>query len=566
MVTVHEAPAEFFATVGGTLQRAPRPAILADSREAEFARILRAAGIPQSDGTEFSDSPCTPGECGVGTSRPDFIPLNLFSAVKGTCLEDDPLMAGTVLLDPFGRSRYSMLATAAFTVEQRESLTCEDGPCVETGGNCFESSMVFHGHRALLHQRAFLLGGGSLFAMGESVYAVENSLPETGMPMLDTGKTGHFLMGGIPFPACPCTEPGTTCVVAGCGFYYFDDAYDCCQPDDPMLRGAGVVSMPAPSAVFASAPRQDSMFLQFDGDLVSPLGSLGLLGRELPAGGSRLRYPDNWVGASPDGDLALWGDFAWYLADLSPAVDLPMSAHPETQASRLFLNALFMKTWSPPASTPELDVELVLTDPGCFELTGPDDLEFEIRFHSTSAAPVHEVGLTITLPEGVAVTSCEGEPLQEGAALSWTLSEMPPNQVLRCTFSFPGASFYWFELALHTVYDRFDPVPVDWSGEIELDQAVIIDSDDDGVCDNADPEPFIPSICGDQNGDYMDDCWTNDDDDNDCECDCGDDYPPRKKAPSDCSCTTGNRAGDHIPWLAVPLLLGLLARRRRRPD
>ncbi|MBU1069268.1 MYXO-CTERM sorting domain-containing protein, partial [Myxococcota bacterium] len=348
-------------------------------------------------------------------------------------------------------------------------------------------------------------------------------------------------------------------------FYYFDDAYDCCQPDDPMLRGAGVVSVPASSAVFASAPRQDSMFLQFDGDLGGTLGPLGLLGLELPAGGSRLRYPDNWVGGTPDGNLALWGDSTWYLADLSPAVDLPVSAHPETQASRLFLNALFSTTWNPPSATPELGVELVMTDQGCFTQPGPDDLEYEIRFHSTSAVPVHEAVLTITLPEGVAVASCEGEPLQEGAELSWTLSEMPPNQVLGCVFMIPSANLYWFEVSLHTVYDRFAPVPVDWSGVVELEQAVILDSDDDGVCDNADPEPFIPSICGDQDGDHMDDCWTNDDNlDNDCES--GDEYPYSRKAPSDCSCTTGSRADEHGPWLAALLLLALLALRRRKAN
>lgn len=155
VVSVHEAQAPFDAPVpslSGPLDHPPRPAIAADGEEAMFAAVLRAAGIPMSNGAAFLDVPCDPGACGPGTERPDLLPLELLNPERDSCLGDTPFTALTSLLDRAGLPRYTNLAFAGFTRARREEVSCERSPCaLGTIPQCFDSPLIFHGHRLLLH-------------------------------------------------------------------------------------------------------------------------------------------------------------------------------------------------------------------------------------------------------------------------------------------------------------------------------------------------------------------------------------------------------------------------------
>ncbi len=572
VVSVHEAAQQFQGPVGLILRLAPTPGLLVDGAEAGFAAVLRAAGIFQSDGTEFTEEPCVPGACGPGTARPDFIPIELLNLDSGACIDPDRPWWDTILLDENGnarRSRYAMVATAGFSPALRETVLCEDGPCTVLDDACFTSPMTFHGHRIRQHLHQFIHANGHMLALGQSVYGLENFQYQPGMPMLDPFPESGLMLGVIPPPACPCGFIGYSCVTGGCRDAA-DLPVDCCLPDDPYDRGAGAVARPGvvPST-YAFSSLTHPVF-QLDGDFTPAYGPLGPIGTITPAGAS-VNHADEGIAAGGGDHLILSDGWFWhqlhYLADVPLSTALPMSSHPETQPSRLFLNALMSSRYS--WDVPDLSVYAILStnSPYCVGETG--DLELPALLQLWGPLPVDtfpELTISMTLPEGVEMVFCEGEPVGEGAFWVWRLYDVSRDLQLECRFIFHERGSFPFTIDLDYRWGDADLLSGETSLTSNLDVIGSADSDGDGVIDCGDPSPRNPAICGDWNGNGLDDCSGPEPDADDLcmetDCEYGKDPEPA------CACTAGSRPPRSTPSPGFALLhLLLLAaglRHRRR--
>ncbi len=456
VVSVHEAPQAFQAPLPPpylVLGFAPRPAIVADGREAEFAAVLRAAGIPQSDGTEFSDEPCAPGACGPGTARPDFLTLEALSPQRGYCLNTNPTSSLTTLLDGEGVARYSQVALSGFTVAQRESVTCEEDPCVPGDYECFGSPLAFHGHRALTHLGQYRSGGGWIFALGEAGYALENASRRPGWPFYDSGLPGHFFVG-VPDPiTCPCMNPEYTCYEDGCYNDWNQTRFDCCLLTDEALRGVVLASVPAAQARFSEAGVLTHPGWQFDGDLGAPLGPMGLMGLPEPDGTDLLGSSTGWIASEGGGYLALGtGATVNYLADVRLGTALPVTANPETNFSRLYLNTLFARNRATGGAGLEAEVTVTPERGTCPDPLLPLRTRFGFRVISNTRVTANELRLELDLPDGVGFVSCEPAAQLDGRRVIWRLDRQEGRYGLACTFDFPAEGSYPFATALTVDY------------------------------------------------------------------------------------------------------------------
>lgn len=571
IVTVHQATQDFIGTTGRLLQRAPTPGILADGAEGVFAAVLRAAGIPQSDGAPFESTSCEPGGCGPGTARPDFLPLEALVAFPDPCPEPSQDWVDTLLINS-GRlprlERYALIATAGFGPATRETFLCEDGPCETRDASCLTAPLVFHGHQIQRHLRAYA-AWGDLFALGEAVFGFENSPLNPALPVGDPFGYSGFLFSRIDWPPCPCDIEGFPCVPGGC----HDGAglpRDCCLPDDPAWRGAGVG--PVPGAIPGAFTRAGliSPALQLDGDWTPTPGPGGAFGMHTPVGSSR-DLPSN----EPDGHaFTEAGDFlvmsrqnyrgaTHYMADLPLSPDTPVSAHPETQNARVFLNALIgaRHAWD----LDWLDIYGNLMGgayPSCVGNTGDVTLRVNIMFYGKFPLwLLSELSIDLSLPDGVEVDFCEGDPVIEPNRLRWNLADVEfPNLNLTCLLVFRarGAFPFTFDLSY-----RWGTDPDTSAATTNTDTITLVastDTDGDGWVDCEDPAPGDRYLCGDRNGDGRDDCAILGP-----EPDGGDD-PPEPWTPhkNGCFSTAGARGRPSgIPWLLGLFALGLALRRRR---
>src|SRR6185369_7575154 len=73
VVTVHEATADFTGNSAREMIANPTIAVFADGNETIATGYLRAAGIPQSNGTEFPNAKCGTSNCGPGSINPDML-------------------------------------------------------------------------------------------------------------------------------------------------------------------------------------------------------------------------------------------------------------------------------------------------------------------------------------------------------------------------------------------------------------------------------------------------------------------------------------------------------------
>ncbi|MBU1512403.1 hypothetical protein KKD52_18780 [Myxococcota bacterium] len=567
VVSVHDAPVPFDAPLLSSaliLEFVPLPAILADGREAEFAAVLRAAGIPQSDGTEFSDAPCEPGTCGPGTARPDLLPPALLSPERGNCLAGQPADTFTPLLDSVGRPRYSHLAMAGFTMAQRESVICRAGPCAPGDGGpwCYDSPLDFHGHRALLQLKAFQAAGGWLFALGEAVYALENAAKNSGWPQFDYAAPGRFVVGSPAYITCPCFEPDTVCVTSGCLNDWSGVYFDCCMPADPVLRTVGLVPVPAAEVTFGETGSLDRFWQQFDGDLFAPLGPLGLLGLVEPdQRDTLLQDSRSWIASEGGGHLNLgFGASMVYLADVRLDTALPITAHAPTNLARLYLNTLFLANRPTVVDTVNPTVVLSPFWADCPEPQSP----FRTRFHFSLESPIlttaDEIRLELSLPSGVVFHTCEPEATLDGHRVIWPLTGREGSWDLNCTFTLPGEGIFRFPFDFFTSHLSTLGTSSRLSNAFDLEVSGTLDQDGDGLPACTPCEDYAFAWCGDDPA--YDDYGPWDEG-----CDEGPyDNPTDRKGPFGCVCTAGARPGHTAPapsllWL-LPLALGIFVRRR----
>ncbi len=365
IVSVHEATTGFVAPVAKDMVAAPRIAVIADRNEDIATGYLRAAGIPQGNGSEFPAARCVAGNCGPGTANPDMLPLPGIMGDMGTCNAMNYDHRNGSLFTPQGLPAFCQVVSAHWNVADRETVQCDGGACPATQAQCTGQTVTYHGHEAVAELREFLSFPVHFFAECLAALAYENTTPNPGWPYLDdAARDGHFLTTQGTPPPCSgaCADSGFQCVVGGCG----GGTVDCCLANNISERGAGLMMAPQPSASALHVLRPEVAYNQLDGFLdsvggtppayrLSPfLGTTYKSDRQVPLVTTEMIFANGFQGSQP-GQQDVWmTGFVDGACDISAGCNLGKVSYlgghayatttPITGASqgtRLFLNGLF---------------------------------------------------------------------------------------------------------------------------------------------------------------------------------------------------------------------------------
>lgn len=368
VTSVHEATAAFTGNSARELVAPPTIAVFSDGNEDIATGYLRAAGIPQSNGSEFPAAKCGANTCGPGTANPDMLTPVAIAGDLGTCNAPNNNHKNGALFKPDGTPAFCQIMSMHWGVSERERIECEGG-CPDTQAECQGERFTFNGHEVVAEVRAFLAYPTHFFAECQAVNAYENLVPNPNWPYLDDeGRDGHFLTTiGTP-PLCPagtCTNANYECVQNACA------GQACCLPKPGTwqnMPGYEVATQPASSTVKVLRP--DVPYNQFDGafgttngsepayNLSTYLGSTYKNNRQvtLLTGPNGPGAQDLWMSGYLDGcgDIILKpgerrraglapeceGKIS-YLGGHDYSTTVPVTSGSESQGTRLFLNALF---------------------------------------------------------------------------------------------------------------------------------------------------------------------------------------------------------------------------------
>ena len=365
-VSVHETTAPFTGNLARTMIAPPSIAVFADGNEDIATGYLRAAGIPQSNASEFPAAKCGANNCGPNTSNPDVLTETAIMGDLGTCAAPNLDHHNGALFKTDGTPAYCQIMSMHWNVSDREKVQCNGGNCPATQAGCTNQAFTYNGHEVVAEVRAFLGNNTHLFAECQAVDAYENTTPNPEWPYLDdAGRDGHFLTTTGHPPACPmgtCSNSNYQCVQNGCS------GQACCLPK-PMtwqnLPGYEVAAQPTSAAVKVLRP--EIPYNQFDGRFGTTGGSEPAFNLSSYLGTT---YKNNrqvtlLTGANGPGDQDLWmtgyldgcgdvilktngtpstpecGGKISYLAGHQYSTTVPVTSGSQSQGTRLFLNALF---------------------------------------------------------------------------------------------------------------------------------------------------------------------------------------------------------------------------------
>ncbi len=577
VVTVHETTEPFTGNVRKEMIQPPTIAVFADGNENIATSYLRAAGIPQSNGNEFPAARC--GECGPGTANPDMLTVPSIMGDMGTCDAPNTDHRNGALFNPDGTPAFCQIMSMHWGVNDRETVECDGGACPATQEECAGETFTYHGHEVVAEVREFLSFPTHFFAECQAVNAYENTVPNPAWPFLDDeGRLGHFLTTeGMP-PDCPCDAGGGDfeCVTNGCD----DGTRDCCLPRDVKEQGAGFL--------IADQPDDDELQILEPGIPYNQLdGVFGTVGGSEPAynlssflmtaykndldvtfitGPMGPGDQDVWMTGFVDGecDITTHDEFAEptecnlgkvsYLGGHSYSTDTPLSGSPESQGTRLFLNALFEADCVTGALTPS--IALAWSGRTLIPDALPTEEPFTLRYSNTGDAPAGGAVLTATIPAGLEVVSTEPAATAAGDTLTWDLGTLAAGAtgVVAVTLRFDETGSY--DLRAVLTYGA--------TGEVTAGHAVRVaaDRDGDGQPDDDDAFPDDPTRCGDSDMDGCDDCASGT---FDTDLDCGGDAGSGS-ADDDggCGCRAAGASANPGAGLGLALLGIVLAIRRRR--
>jgi hypothetical protein len=366
VVSVHETTAPFTGNLARTMTAAPTIAVFADGNEDIATGYLRAAGIPQSNASEFPAMKCGANNCGPNTSNPDVLTETAIMGDLGTCSAPNLDHHNGALFKADGTPAYCQIMSMHWDVANREKVECNGGACPTTQAQCTGQQFTYNGHEVVAEVRAFLASNTHLFAECQAVDAYENTTPNPAWPYLDdAGRDGHFLTTtGVP-PLCPsgtCTDSDYQCVQNACA------GAACCLPK-PMtwqnMPGYEVAMQPNTGTVKVLRP--EIPYNQFDGMFGTTGGSEPAFNLSAYLGTT---YKNNrqvtlLTGPNGPGDQDLWmtgfldgcGDVILktngaptstdcagkisYLAGHQYQTTVPVTSGSQSIGTRLFLNALF---------------------------------------------------------------------------------------------------------------------------------------------------------------------------------------------------------------------------------
>jgi uncharacterized protein (TIGR03382 family) len=354
VTTVHEATVAFTGHVSKEMIAAPTIAVFADGNEAIATGYLRAAGIPQSNGSEFPTAKCGTANCGPGTANPDMLTEEAIMGDMGTCNAPNFDHRNGALFKN-GQPGFCQIMSMHWNVTDRETVKCDNGNCPLTQAECTGQRFTYNGHEVVAEVREFLKGNTHLFAECQAVNAFEDTSPNTAWPHLDDpGRDGHFLTTTGTAPACPCSDINYQCV------------NNVCIAKDIREQNGGYEIAAQPTSATVKVLRPDIPYNQFDGMYGTTGGSEPAYNLSAFLGTT---YKNNQqvtllTGPNGPGDTDLW--MTGYLdgtCDIGPILKpgqraacqgkisylgghqysptVPVTSGSQSQGTRLFLNALF---------------------------------------------------------------------------------------------------------------------------------------------------------------------------------------------------------------------------------
>jgi uncharacterized repeat protein (TIGR01451 family) len=304
------------------------------------------------------------------------------------------------------------------------------------------------------------------------------------------------------------------------------NAFENTAPHGFFLTPNGLDVMPKPNAVDHHHP--DRTFAQID-------GAFGTVGGSEPAyalpPGDSYKSPGGTMitaqGAN-EGDHDLW--FAGYLDGTCPITDancqdgngnflgkvtylgghayetdLPISANPDSQGTRLFLQALFDAPCASQVNQP--NITFTKSAPA---VSSSSILTFTIDYQNAGPGTAKQVTVQDTLPMGTTFVSASAGGTLGGNTVTWNLGTLAPGAmgqlVLVVQASAPGsyantATMTWvvgltnMTLDSNTTSTQFlDDPDSDGDGISDIDEIAAgtdpndADSDDDGVIDGLEPQ------------------------------------------------------------------------------
>jgi len=599
VVAVHEATTSFTADVSRDLLAAPTIAVFSDGNENIATSYLRAAGLKQSNGAEFPSSKCGGAVlCGPGTPNPDMLTVPSVAGDMGTCGTPNLDHENGALFTADGVPAYCQIMSMHWNVTDRETVECGGGNCPATQALCDPATPItYHGHEVVAEVRAFLNYPVHFFAECQAVNAYENTTPNPAWPYLDDdGRDGHFLTTEGNPPACPCTEPGFTCVTGGCS------GTDCCLPQDIKERGAGFLIAPRPATYQVFHP--EVPYNQFDGafatiggsepayNLSTYLGTMYKNNRQVTflSGPSGPGLEDIWMTGYLDGTcdinepigkpgphvfgppVACSGKVS-YLGGHAYSASTPLSSSSNSQGARLFLNALFEADCVTTVGQPQL--ALGFTPVVVAAQTLPVEADFSATYANAGAGAALSAVLRQRVGSGVELVAAGGGTVA-GDTATWTVGSIsglparagdpPPSGGEPSTLRFAAFGDYTvtIELDYQIGASPRSATPATFTVHVASD------TDGDGVPDDTDPYPTDPTRCGDSDSDTCDDCslgpvdpmHDGPDADGDGICDAGEDGTPGDGGGGGC-CDAGGAPGPSAA-LALLVLIGLARPRSRR--
>jgi uncharacterized protein (TIGR03382 family) len=596
IVAVHEATAAFTADVSRDLLAAPTIAVFSDGNEAIATSYLRAAGIKQSNGSEFPANQCGgAGTCGPGTPNPDMLTVPSVAGDMGTCGAPNADHENGALFTADGVPAYCQIMSMHWNVTDRETVQCGGGNCPATQAQCPASTPItYHGHEVVAEVRAFLNYPVHFFAECQAVNAYENTTPNPAWPFLDDdGRDGHFLTTEGNPPACPCTEAGFTCVTGGC------NGTDCCLPQDIKERGAGFLIADQPDTYRVFHPevpynQLDGAFETIGGsepayNLSTYLGTMYKNNRQVTfiSGPNGPGIEDIWMTGYLDGTCDITepigkpmpgdtfgptgcGGKISYLGGHAYGDTTPMTTNTDSQGARLFLNALFEADCVTTVGQPVIALGLTPIVVGAQTL--PVTVDVTATYDNTGAGAALASALHLVAGAGVELVAASGGTVA-GDTASWdvgSISGLPvhagdPLANGGKTASLRFDAFGDYTVTVDLAYNvGASPVV---AGPTTFTIHVASDGDGDGVPDDTDPFPDDPDRCGDSDDDTCDDCTNglvdprNDGPDADADgiCDAGEGNPGTGDGGGCCEAS-----GRDAPPIVAALLLWFAAASSRR--
>lgn len=607
VVTVHQASEAFTAFIKKEMLAAPTIAVFSDGNEDIATSYLRAAGIPQSNGSEFPEGKCGQNDCGPGTANPDMLTVPSVAGDMGTCEAQNHDHKNGALFTDDGLPAYCQIMSMHWNVNDREKVECDGAGCPDDQQHCSGQTITYHGHEVVAEVREFLQYPVHFFAECQAVNAYENTEPNPLWPWMDDdGRSGHFLTTSGTPPECVnggCSDGDFQCVQKAC------DAgnTDCCLPKNNKEIGAGFLIADKPDADTIQILHPTVPYNQLDGFFQTVGGSEPAYNlseflntsykndREVTfiTGPQGPGDQDVWMTGYMDGECDIDPDDAAppqsgectggkvsYLGGHKYNTKIPISDNPDTQGARLFLNALFEAD----CVTSLGQAQLSLTIDGPHRLGMHDDpvsAELNLAYKNLGRGAALDAQVLFSFPDGVTVLD-PGVASLDRNSLLWTIGSIssvsprssdPPNSgelKIKLQFdalgSYPTQSIMSYRLGASTF--ELDPE--------QFDIEVLTDTDGDGICDEDDPSPDDAFSCGDSDGDTCDDCSisgfsdpANDGQDSDSDGLCDDGDPDNNSTDGGtndnskvggCNCSTTRQS--NTAWLVL-LLIGLACMQKK---